>query len=214
MVVATSQCSRCNSTALEQAAGFGLASVAALLTAGMDCALHICPLGLPLHNCSALQSYACCTSGPPTQRRFSSSSSSSSRPLPVQAIHILLCCYVAVWLLTALPLSSSGPLVPLKLLSLDQLSSSSSGPFARGLCLLTDALLSPSSTLLARNLFFGYMFGRVVENTESSSTLWLTFALSALGALGESTREGEHEGVWVNAVQRASGSFQQLYSRQ
>lgn len=80
--------------------------------------------------------------------------------------------------------------MPLKLVSLDQLSSGSSGLFSKGLCLLTDALLSPSSTLLARNLFFGYMFGRVVENTESSGALWLTFVLSALGALGEFTREG------------------------
>lgn len=109
-------------------------------------------------------------------------SSSSRQPLPVQAIHLLLCCYAAAWLLTTVPVSSSGPLIPLKLLSLDQISSSSSSWLARLLCPLTDALSSSSSALLARNLFFSYMFGRVVENTESGGALWLAFLLSAAGA--------------------------------
>ena len=113
--------------------------------------------------------------------RGRSSSTNTNSPLPAQAIHILLCCYVAVWLLTAAPLTSSGPLLPLKLLSLDHFSSSSSSWLTKCLCPFTDALLSPSSTMLARNLFMGYMFGRVVENTESSGALWLTFGLSALG---------------------------------
>jgi membrane associated rhomboid family serine protease len=43
-------------------------------------------------------------------------------------------------------------------------------------------LSSSSSALLARNLFFAYMFGRVVENTESSGALWLAFLMSAVGA--------------------------------
>ncbi|KAF6259684.1 hypothetical protein COO60DRAFT_1460076 [Scenedesmus sp. NREL 46B-D3] len=46
---------------------------------------------------------------------------------------------------------------------------------------LTDAFCSTSGQLLARNLFFGYMFGRVVENTESGGALWLTYLLGAAG---------------------------------
>jgi hypothetical protein len=38
--------------------------------------------------------------------------------------------------------------------------------------------------LLARNLFCGYMFGRVVDNTEGSFALWLTWVMSALGEQG------------------------------
>lgn len=80
--------------------------------------------------------------------------------------------------------SSGGALIPIKLLSLDHISSSGSGGagwLARLLCPLTDALLSPSSGLLARNLFMGYMFGRVVDNTEGGTALVGTFVLSALG---------------------------------
>ena len=43
---------------------------------------------------------------------------------------------------------------------------------------LVDGFCSHSNQLLARNLFFGYMFGRVVDNTESGGALWLTFLLS------------------------------------
>jgi hypothetical protein len=48
--------------------------------------------------------------------------------------------------------------------------------------LLSDALVSTSSGALARSLFFGYMFGRVVQNTEGGGALAATFTLSALGA--------------------------------
>ena len=114
-------------------------------------------------------------------RRYSSSSNS---PLPFQAIHALLCCFLAVWLLTNTPLLGSSCSGLLKLLSLDQISSSSSSWLVRLLCPLTDAVSSSSNALLARNLFFGYMFGRVVENTGGSGALWLTYVLSAVGEVG------------------------------
>jgi hypothetical protein len=48
---------------------------------------------------------------------------------------------------------------------------------------LTDAFCSYSGQHLARNLFFGYMFGRVVQNTESNSALWVSYLLSAAGEI-------------------------------
>jgi hypothetical protein len=64
----------------------------------------------------------------------------------------------------------------------------------RLLCPLTDAVSSSSSALLARNLFFGYMFGRVVENTGGSGALWLTYVLSAVGEVGPMGEGGELAG--------------------
>lgn len=79
---------------------------------------------------------------------------------------------VLVWVATS---SSSGSLpISLKLLSLEH-------NWAKWWSVLTDGFCSASGQLLARNLFFGYMFGRVVENSESSGALWLTFLLSAAG---------------------------------
>jgi len=46
---------------------------------------------------------------------------------------------------------------------------------------VTDAFWSASSEQLARNVFLTYMFGRVVQNTESSRALWLVYLLSAVG---------------------------------
>ncbi|WIA42898.1 hypothetical protein OEZ86_008813 [Tetradesmus obliquus] len=92
--------------------------------------------------------------------------------LPVQAIHILLSTLVLVWLAAS---SSSLPFVSPKLLLLDQ------GLNNKWWAPLTDAFCSASGQLLAQNLFFGYMFGRVVENTESGGALWLTYLLGAAG---------------------------------
>jgi membrane associated rhomboid family serine protease len=91
--------------------------------------------------------------------------------LPVQAIHVLLSALVLVWLAAN---SSSLPIICPKLLLLDQSIGKWWSP-------LTDAFCSASVQLLARNLFFGYMFGRVVENTESGGALWLTYLLGAAG---------------------------------
>jgi membrane associated rhomboid family serine protease len=91
--------------------------------------------------------------------------------LPVQAIHTLLSALVLVWLAAS---SSSLPFISSKLLLLDQ-------GLGRWWAPLTDAFCSASGQLLARNLFFGYMFGRVVENTESGGALWLTYLLGAAG---------------------------------
>jgi hypothetical protein len=52
--------------------------------------------------------------------------------------------------------------------------------------------------LLARNLFCGYMFGRVVDNTEGGTALWLTWLLSALGeCMGLWTARVSHTKHWA-----------------
>jgi membrane associated rhomboid family serine protease len=91
--------------------------------------------------------------------------------LPVQGIHILLTALILVWLAAS---SSSLPIISPKLLLLEQ-------GCGKWWALLTDAFCSASGQLLARNLFLGYMFGRVVENTESSGALWLTYLLGTAG---------------------------------
>jgi membrane associated rhomboid family serine protease len=48
---------------------------------------------------------------------------------------------------------------------------------------VTDSFYSSSRSLLARNLFLGYIFGRVVENTEGPQALWLTHIISSIGGL-------------------------------
>lgn len=101
----------------------------------------------------------------------------------MQAIHILLTTLFLVWLATsssgsspsAFSSSSSSSTSLIKLLTLEHNN-------AKWWSIITDGVCSHSSQLLARNLFFGYMFGRVVNNTESGGALWLTFLLSAAGA--------------------------------
>jgi membrane associated rhomboid family serine protease len=87
---------------------------------------------------------------------------------------VLLTALILVWLAAS---SSSLPFISPKLLLLEQ-------GLGKWWTPVTDAFCSASGQLLARNLFFGYMFGRVVENTESSGALWLTFLL---GSAGEAT---------------------------
>lgn len=103
----------------------------------------------------------------------------------MQAIHILLSTLVLVWLAAS---SSSLAFVSPKLLLLDQ------GLNNKWWAPLTDAFCSASGQLLARNLFFGYMFGRVVENTESGGALWLTYLLGAAGGctVGRTSTERLH----------------------
>eukprot|EP00879_Flechtneria_rotunda_P011931 GHRR01012462.1.p1 GENE.GHRR01012462.1~~GHRR01012462.1.p1 ORF type:complete len:253 (+),score=92.03 GHRR01012462.1:1396-2154(+) len=91
-------------------------------------------------------------------------------PLRFQGIHFLLCSLVVVYLLTT---SNSCP-VTVKLLSLENTTS-------KWWSVVTDAFVSPTIDLLARNLFFGYMFGRVIQNSESGKALWLTYLTSAGG---------------------------------
>eukprot|EP00775_Hariotina_reticulata_P001907 gene1905-biopygen3393 len=92
-------------------------------------------------------------------------------PPPVQGVHLLLVSLVLVW---ALSNSTNSPVSILKLLSLEH------NP-AKWWSRFTDGFCSCSRQQLARNLFFGYMFGRVVQNTESSSALWASYLLSAAG---------------------------------
>jgi membrane associated rhomboid family serine protease len=84
---------------------------------------------------------------------------------------VLLSALILAWLATS---SSSLPFISPKLLLLEQ-------GFGKWWALATDAFCSASGQLLARNLFLGYMFGRVVENTESSGALWLTYLLGSAG---------------------------------
>ena len=100
--------------------------------------------------------------------------------VPFTAFHALLASLAAAWALTT---GSSGgafggggalALVPAGALALDR---------ARwGWTWLTDAWLSPTPELLARNLFFAYVFGRTVHSAEGGAGLWLTYAASAGGA--------------------------------
>lgn len=87
--------------------------------------------------------------------------------MPFGGIHLLLLSLTAVWLLTGV-----SALLPASALALDRV---------RPWTALTDAWCSPGFDLLARNLFFGYMFGRVVDNVEGSQGLWLSYTLSAAG---------------------------------
>lgn len=86
---------------------------------------------------------------------------------PFSGVHALLLSLAAVW-------AATGPLglLPPAALALDR---------SRWLTVLTDAWLSPGADYLARNLFFGYMFGRAVDNVEGSGGLWITYTLSAAG---------------------------------
>lgn len=89
----------------------------------------------------------------------------------MQGIHVLLSILVIVWLITS---SSTLPAVSAKLLSLEN------SPH-KWWSFVTDAFVSNSSEQLFRNLFMGYMFGRVVENSESTKALWITYLMSAAG---------------------------------
>lgn len=88
-------------------------------------------------------------------------------PVPFSGIHALLLSLVAAWVLTGVL-----GVVPPAVLALDR---------PRLWTALADAWCSPGSDMLARNLFFGYMFGRVVDNVEGGQGLWLSYVLSAIG---------------------------------
>lgn len=75
------------------------------------------------------------------------------------------------WLITN---SSAVPSISSKLLSLEHGLDKWWSP-------VTDAFSSSSGQILARNLFFCYMFGRVVENSDSTGALWMTYLMSAVG---------------------------------
>eukprot|EP00878_Enallax_costatus_P010323 GHUV01010775.1.p2 GENE.GHUV01010775.1~~GHUV01010775.1.p2 ORF type:complete len:175 (+),score=38.89 GHUV01010775.1:748-1272(+) len=81
--------------------------------------------------------------------------------IPIQGIHILLSTLAIVWLITS---SSALPAISVKVLSLEH-------SMDKWWSAVTDAFVSSSSQALARNFFFGYMFGRVVENSESTGAL-------------------------------------------
>jgi hypothetical protein len=97
---------------------------------------------------------------------------------------------VAAWAVTG-PLG----LLPPSTLALDR---------ARLWTAVADAWLSPGFDLLARNLFFGYMFGRVVDNVEGGQGLWLTYLLSAAGELGVGWLAGGR--VFAAALKKKSSS--------
>jgi hypothetical protein len=86
--------------------------------------------------------------------------------VPFTGVHALLLSLAAAWAATG-PLGLLSPAA----LALDR---------ARPWTALADAWLVPSFDLLARDLFFGYMFGRVVDNVEGSRGLWLAWVLAAL----------------------------------
>lgn len=98
--------------------------------------------------------------------------------LPVLGIHYLLGTVMLVWLMGSIlgtPMS--------RFLTLDH-------SWSRWWTWVTDAFHCSTHAQLAVSLFLGYMFGRVVENTESTQGLWLTYVLSAAGehALQVATR--------------------------
>lgn len=84
----------------------------------------------------------------------------------------MLSTMVLVWLITN---SNALPTVSFKVLSLEHCPD-------KWWSAITDAFVSSNSHALARNVFLGYMFGRVVENSESTGALWLTYLTSAVGA--------------------------------
>lgn len=114
-----------------------------------------------------------CPAGPALSRNRGSRTS-----LPMQGIHILLSCMLATWLLAGAGMLGGAPLFPAKMLVLDHMHG-----LSRWWTLLTDAFVSPSIQLLARNVFFGYMFGRSIQNTDGGAAVWTTWFMSALGEL-------------------------------
>jgi hypothetical protein len=113
---------------------------------------------------------ALCTFTPPPAAVRRPGGAAAAYQVPFTANHALLLSLAAAWAATALL-----GLLPPASLALDR---------ARPWTVLSDAWLSPGVDLLARNLFFGYVFGRVVDNVEGGQGLWLSYVLSAAGWFG------------------------------
>jgi hypothetical protein len=109
--------------------------------------------------------------------QIAATASSSSAQPQFTATHALLLSLVGVWLLdAALGLGIGRALM---LTSASSASSALTGP--RWWAVWTDSSACASATLLARNLFFAYIFGRQVQSVEGGKGLWTVWLVGGAG---------------------------------